>query len=176
MIHCDAIFLDLYAEFSQQSPLIGGVRHVLLTMSRYDISQISLPLMLLPDKSDTTPPPNTDGATSAKLPMTRSTSFSSLINTNSNSPQSNQQTVSQSKTVNRRADIALKCSKANLLECSRSYGRHSAPSASNTLEVDDLQANPKTTPTLQFALHPQYTTEETFENLKMMVKQIYRAS
>ncbi|CAG8491868.1 14399_t:CDS:10 [Acaulospora morrowiae] len=114
------------SELTQRSKVIAGLRNILRTVTRFDITSISLPFLLLPSNVDCFSDPT--------------------INEN---------------LLYRRGELVLKCTKGFMIENSRLPKR--------------MAEKEQETKTVSFLL-PKSATEQQFNNLRLLLTGIFRAS
>lgn len=165
IFHLCTDFSTLKSELTQRSPLIQGLRNILMAVHQYEIKNLIMPVLLLPD----TAPPSTSTT------MPRSSSRNALLSTLQRSSSSNNSMAEISSNgftdqyISKRCEVILKSVKAMLLELSRSYGKHGETRHGASSTDDQTVSN-----TFQFVLPPWLAKESTFESLRNLLRAVYR--
>jgi hypothetical protein len=150
MVHAALLIVGFNEELSQRSAVMAGLKNILRIASRYDVQNIALPFLFLPDEAVLQ-------KSQSQQPLKSATS-----NFNASLP--------------RRAEVVLKCTKGYLLEISRTYGRHNSSGTSASQGEDMLGTSSSSAATIQFVMPPWLgrDVEPLFDQFRGMLRTIYR--
>lgn len=158
--------VDYKKELTQRTPLIQGLKNILTLAHRYEVKQLTVPVLLLPDTSliDEQKPTPVPGRSSPLMGnMSRSSSLNAL-----NVPNSNMFT---DEVLVKRAEIILKSIKGVMLELSRSYGKYGETRHGGASASDSAQDSGST---LVFMVATWLARESTFEAMQNMLRSVFR--